>query len=537
MDRDPTLRHPASDSPDGRFLKDLEEGMIGVKKTARDLAFYPASHPALAQSLDRACQALLGLLTRESPLTITVARHTLQYGKALLGKDNLVLRQLASDLYTRRIQRILFDAGLGPEDVRGFLEMLAMDPRRVMEEGGPARVLRAKGVARLHVTELEVRFQDEVQAAAPVLLEEPPPVAPEVIAPAVSEPEPEPEPPLPEEAPTLEGLLNRLEEAADIGTYQRTAGRLLEWGRTARTGNDLETFVRILSAFVFHTHPQSVKPPWVQAEAEGAIAALGDAAGVAYLIGKLCEKDCTLDDDLIFLLVSLGDAVVPTLLERLAEEETLSARRKVMGTLSRLGPVALPHLIAGLKDSRWYVIRNLALVLGTIGLPEAILPLRPVLTHADPRVRKEAVKALTRIGTPAAADALLQRLGDADPGVRQSVMAALGTLRVTRAIGPLAEAAGQFSAFAKDVDSQKAAIMALGSIGDPQAVPVLVGLLRRRTWLNRRLNDEIRVAAAAALGTVGTEPATEALQAEAKRGEGPVVRACQVALERLMGAR
>jgi len=68
-------------------------------------------------------------------------------------------------------------------------------------------------------------------------------------------------------------------------------------------------------------------------------------------------------------------------------------------------------------------------------------------------------------------------------------------------------------------------------------VPVLVELLCRRTWLNRRLNDEVRAAAAAALGTVGTEPATEALLAEAKRGEGPVPHACQVALERLMGAR
>ncbi len=509
--------------------------MIGVKKIARDLAFYPPSHPSLAQSLDRACQALLGLLAREAPLAITVARDSLQYGKAPLGKDNLVLRQLAADLHTRRIQRILFDPGLGPDDVRGFLEMLSMDPKRLMEEGGAARVLQTKGVSRLHVTELELRFQDEPQAAAPVPLEEPAPAPSEAAAPPVAEPEPEPPPP--EEAPTLEGLLNRLEETPDIGTYQRTAARLLEWGRTARTGNDVETFVRVLSAFVFHTHPQSVKPPWVRAEAERAIAALGDASGTAYIIGKLCEKDCALDDDLIFLLVSLGDAAVPPLLERLAEEETLSARRKVMGTLSRLGPVALPHLVAGLRDSRWYVVRNLVLVLGTIGLPEAVAPLRPLLTYPDPRVRKEVVKALTRIGTAAAADALLQRLGDPDPGVRQSVIAALGTLKVTRAIGPLTELARQFSAFAKDVDTQKAAIVALGAIGDPQAVPVLVELLRRRTWLKRRLNDEVRAAAASALGTVGTEPATEALLAEAKRGEGPVPHACQVALERLMGAR
>jgi len=500
-----------------------------MKKTARDLAFYPPSHPSLVQSLDHACQMLMGLLTRESPLTITVSRESLQYGAAPLGKDNPIVRQLAADLFTRRIQRILFGPGLGAADVRGFLEMLAMDPERVMEEGGAARVLQTKGVAELQVTELALRTQDEPQAKAPA----PAPTMPEAVPPHV----PELPPPTPEETPTLEGLLSRLEEAADIESYQRTAARLLEWGRTARTGNDVESFVRILSAFVFHTHPQSVKPPWVRPEAEQAIAALGDASGIAYIIGKLCEKDCALDDDLIFLLVSLGDGAVSPLLERLAEEESLSARRKLMGTLSRLGPVALPSLVAGLKDSRWYVIRNLVLVLGTIGLPEAVPSLRPVLEHADPRVRKEVVKTLTRIGTAAAADALLQRLGDPDLSVRQNVIAALGTLKVARAIGPLADLARQFSALAKEVSTQKAAVMALGAIGDPQAVPVLVELLHRRTWLNRRLNDEVRVAAAAGLGTVGTDPATEALLAESKRGEGPVSHACQVALERLMGAR
>lgn len=535
MERDPGHRHPAPDSSDGRFLKDLEEGMISLNKTARDLAFYPPGHPSLAQSLERACHNLIGLLTHHAPLTITVTRESLQYGKLPLGKENLVVRQFAAELHTRRIQRILLDKGLEPADVRGFLEMLSMDPKHLMQEGGPVRVLQAKGVSRLQVAELELRFQDQPQAAAPAVLDQVVGDPPEAVAP----PEPAevaPEPPPPEEPPTLENFLNRLEDAGDVETYRRAAARLLEWGRTARTGDDLETFVRILSAFVFHTHPQSVKPPWVQPEAEHAIATLGDSSGIEYLIGKLCQKDPALDDDLIFLVVALGDAAVPSLVERLAEEETLSARRKLMGTLSRLGPVALPRLIAGLKDSRWYLVRNLALVLGNIGLPEAIPSLRPALAHADLRVRREAVKAMTRIGTPAAADALLERLGDPDPGARQSVMAALGTLKVTRAIGPLAEVARQFSALAKDAETQKAAILALGAIGDPQVVPVLVELLCRRTWLNRRLNEEVRAAAAAALGMVGGEQATAALLAEAKRGEGPVPSACQAALDRLMGA-
>ena len=532
MERDPGHRHPAPDSADGRFLKDLEEGMISLNKTARDLAFYPPSHPSLAHSLDRACHNLIGLLTHHSRLTITVTRESLHYGKLPLGKDNTLLRQFAADLHLRRIQRILFDKGLEAAEVRGFLEMLSMDPKHLMNEGGPVRVLQGKGVSRLQVAELEVHFQEEPQAA-PLAPEEAAPMPPEVVAPPV--PEPEPEPPPPEEPPTLENLLNRLEDAWDVATYRRASAGLLEWGRKARTGDDLETFVRIFSAFVFHTHPQSVKPAWVRPEAEQVIAGLGDPPGIAYLIGKLCQKDPALDDDLIFLLVSLGDAAVPALVERLAEEETLSARRKLMGTLSRMGPVALPHLVAGLKDSRWYLVRNLALVLGNIGLPQTIPALRSILAHADLRVRREAVKAMTRIGTSAAADALLERLGDPDPGARQSVMAALGTLKVTRAIGPLAEAASQFSAFAKEVETQKAAILALGAIGDPQVVPVLVALLCRRTWLNRRLNEAVRAAAAAALGMVGGEQATAALLAEAKRGEGPVPSACQVALDRLMG--
>jgi HEAT repeat protein len=509
--------------------------MIGLNKTARDLAFYPASHPSLAHSLDRACHNIIGLLTHHAPLTITVTRESLQYGKLPLGKDNSLLRQFAADLHLRRIQRILFAKGLDAAEVLGFLEMLSMDPKHLMQEGGPVRVLQAKGVSRLQISELEVRFHDEPQAAAPAVLDQ-------VVgdpAEAVAPPEPAEvasEPPPPEEPPTLENLLNHLEDAWDVATYQRAAARLIEWGRTARTGDDLEAFVRIFSAFVFHTHPQSVKPPWVRPEAEHAITALGDPSGIEYLIRKLCQKDHALDDDLIFLLVALGDAAVPPLVERLAEEETLSARRKLMGTLSRLGPVALPRLTAALKDSRWYLVRNLALVLGNIGLPKAIPSLRSVLAHADLRVRREAVKAMTRIGTSAAADALLERLGDPDPGARQSVMAALGTLKVTRAIGPLAEVARHFSALAKEVETQKAAILALGAIGDPQVVPGLVALLCRQTWLNRRLNEEVRAAAAAALGMVGGEQATAALLAEAKRGKGPVPSACQVALDRLMGA-
>mgnify|MGYP001584882402 CR=1 FL=1 len=91
-------------------------------------------------------------------------------------------------------------------------------------------MLQTKGVSRLHVTELEVRFQDEAQAAAPVPLMEPPPIPSEAVA--APEAAPEAQPP-PEEAPTLEGLLNRLEEATDIGTYQRTAARLR--GRSGTT--------------------------------------------------------------------------------------------------------------------------------------------------------------------------------------------------------------------------------------------------------------------------------------------------------------
>jgi hypothetical protein len=80
------------------------------------------------------------------------------------------------------------------------------------------------------------------------------------------------------------------------------------------------------------------------------------------------------------------------LLDALATSESRASRRKLLDRLVRadidIGPLLLKHL----DDDRWYVQRNMLLLLERTGrVPEGFSP-SPWTTHPDPRVRCEAVR-------------------------------------------------------------------------------------------------------------------------------------------------
>jgi len=90
--------------------------------------------------------------------------------------------------------------------------------------------------------------------------------------------------------------------------------------------------------------------------------------------------------------------------------------KSAAGTLAQIGPVAIPALKTALKDENPKVRRQAARALGQMG--PAAEPAVPELTAAvedeSPEVRDAAVQALGKIG-PAAAPAipeLIQALGD-----------------------------------------------------------------------------------------------------------------------------
>jgi HEAT repeat protein len=84
-----------------------------------------------------------------------------------------------------------------------------------------------------------------------------------------------------------------------------------------------------------------------------------------------------------------------------------------------------------------------------------------------------------------------------------------------------------------DVDEQQDTIRALGEIRDPEATPELVKILKKKRWVHRQLNDELRVAAAAALGDIADESTMNVLDRTTNDRNPKIARAAAQALKQL----
>ncbi|HEX6964793.1 MAG TPA: hypothetical protein VF166_03265 [Gemmatimonadaceae bacterium] len=132
-----------------------------------------------------------------------------------------------------------------------------------------------------------------------------------------------------------------------------------------------------------------------------------------------------LDFDRVALIVHhMGMAAAEPLLDALAVADTRALRRKLLDLLSMLGSEVAPLLVSRLPDAPWYVQRNLLLLLDRLpALPDGF-SLEPYATHADARVRREALRLrLKRAGERDAA--IIAAFADDDEQiVRIALMAA-----------------------------------------------------------------------------------------------------------------
>jgi HEAT repeat protein len=170
-----------------------------------------------------------------------------------------------------------------------------------------------------------------------------------------------------------------------------------------------------------------------------------------------------------------------------------------------------PELLAPyVIDSRWYVARNAAFVLGQIGGEGVVRLLDLASQHAEPRVRRQVVSSLGGVPPGRRVPILLGQLDTRDP---QLLAATLKML--TRSRNPEASDAILRHIEAPDFESrseenQRALFGALGEIADDSAVPALAHLLHKGGWFARRTVQ--RLAAARTLQRIGTERSLEALE-------------------------
>ncbi|MGE5190465.1 MAG: HEAT repeat domain-containing protein [Gemmatimonadota bacterium] len=111
-------------------------------------------------------------------------------------------------------------------------------------------------------------------------------------------------------------------------------------------------------------------------------------------------------DTALALLARFGAAATRPLLDRLLNEPEAARRRALIAMTTRLGPAAVPAIVEKMGHPKWYFVRNLCVILGDIGDRRAVSSLMRAASHADARVRREAILAVGKIGAPEAVPAL-----------------------------------------------------------------------------------------------------------------------------------
>lgn len=164
------------------------------------------------------------------------------------------------------------------------------------------------------------------------------------------------------------------------------------------------------------------------------------------------------------------------------------------------------------NDKRWYIVRNIAYILGRLGKAKGIEYLKRTLKHEEPRVRLESIKSLMLISGDQAKDLLISAISDNNNQVRIQAVRGLASLNHKKAVQPLIEFIGQEGFKKIEVAEKKEFFEALGKLGANEVVPFLKNIYTKRPWFGRSAHEELRLCAIYGLSKTGTNDALSVLQ-------------------------
>ena len=225
------------------------------------------------------------------------------------------------------------------------------------------------------------------------------------------------------------------------------------------------------------------------------------------VVAALLASHREMYDDLFAVFARTGEDGAEALIEQLNAAQSLAERRVYFDSLRKLN-AGVQVLIHMLGDSRWYVVRNAADLLGEMSANDAEAKLTELLQHDDDRVRKAAVSALSKMTGAGAVKGLAASLEDGAPGVRVRAAAALGGAKTPAAANALIKHLER-----EDVaEVQHACLSSLGKIASGDAIRFLTKAAQPATGLFKKKATAFRVAAVRALGEARTPAAMGALQ-------------------------
>jgi len=532
---------------DDRVLKGSGTALAELYKALKALAFYPESHPLREEILQRAYQAIKGLMIG-SGLSLIVHRAGLSFtDREESIETSRMTVSLAKELFTREIQRLVFLPDLTFSDFTCFLSLLAQEPQRIISEGGVVKLLNHLGITTILANEINISAvftkRTSGEAAETFFAEGTFPGEEEMTEAGNGREEvttadnaagegsgsSEDVPPDRLDNLTVKELFSLMEKETADSRYAQLANLLANKGHSLVENGDFDSLFPVLLGLL-NLNADATRSEMQRDVSLRTFHDLASGPMLAHLLDHL-EDECFTQKEIVYLVLHhLGKETVEAVIPRLVDSDCQFARKALTTALLRSGPAAIPALLAFLKDSAWQVVRTAAAVLGEMRSRDAVKGLVLTAYHEDTRVRLEAIRSLAEIGGREATAVLLDLLRDQNRTIRRQAILWLGVTRNESALQPLLDLVAERDLTGKIVTLKKEALLAIGRIGDPRALVSLSRLVEKRRLLAPGRWEELKILALETIGRLQGNESRDFLQKTALRG-GRVGRAAAAVLE------
>jgi hypothetical protein len=212
------------------------------------------------------------------------------------------------------------------------------------------------------------------------------------------------------------------------------------------------------------------------------LANLADAQTLAALVAASRQPGGPPFVQVQTLILALGASAARGLLEALAAEQDRGRRLRLIELAASLGPAIVPETRRLLADSRWYVVRNMVLLLRRVQDRSAMSEILRCADHPDLRVRLEAIRALFAFDSKVPRDLLARTINHPDPRLAEAAVLLSGQHGITQATDLLVEILLRWDFFGRRRSMRLKALRALADLGDPAVLPRLGRFFRERPF-------------------------------------------------------
>ncbi|HZP39666.1 MAG TPA: HEAT repeat domain-containing protein [Methylomirabilota bacterium] len=216
----------------------------------------------------------------------------------------------------------------------------------------------------------------------------------------------------------------------------------------------------------------------LRGELDAFVERLADAPTLAALVAASRQPGGPPFVQVQTLVLVLGASATHGLLEALAAEPDRARRLRLIELAASLGPAIVPETRRLLGDPRWYVVRNMVLLLRRVHDKSAMGEILRCADHPDLRVRLEAIRALFAFDSAVPRDLLARTIHHPDPRLAEAAVLLTGQHGITQATDLLVQILSKWDFLGRRRSIRLKALRALADMADPAVLPRIARFFR-----------------------------------------------------------